>query len=249
MRAWKNLPASERAKNLTSVSLVLDLCAVAYQIHYTVDALFNTDADGFVSATEFLTSPPLQPLFHDTVRVPLRRGDVVKVRDHATSSPAEVDAVVVGWQARSHWKARPAPVGPMAPGSGGGAGGGGSGGHGVTPTAAAYEQEEEDEEEDEEEAHLDSFTFHGTVFLVALLAPTDAPEFNPGTVFPVVPDPRHRDLLARGALWAVPEVALQWPQVHGVDAERSVLAHSDWLFDADGTCALSDHRLVLLEAR
>jgi hypothetical protein len=79
------------------------MCALAHQVHAMVSALFDKDHDGLVSAEEFINGPLLRPHFRQNVRVPVRKGDIVRVRDLCVNNADYKKAVVVGWYQRAHW--------------------------------------------------------------------------------------------------------------------------------------------------
>ena len=181
-----------------------------------------------MSSTEFLQVEALHNLFSSNVRVPVVPGDVVTIREPLKNQPTCVRAVVISWQQRSHWNPVVSVPGRRASRS--------------DVLAKAFSDEElEDYLED------DDYMFHGTVFFVALINPDEGSEFTCGVVHPVPKNERHRSLLVDGRVIAVPETALVFPGIRCEDFTKSILRHSDWLFDPDGSCCINDHRCVHLD--
>jgi hypothetical protein len=237
---------------------VLDLCALAHQVHTTVSTLFNRDGDNLVSSDEFLMGECLRPLFHDNVRVPIRKGDVVRVKDTSKNTDTFKHAVVIGWQQRSHWHPidkqtlkttrRGSTLHVVHPG--------GTSTSGGEPTNSTMSGLSEDisssgdgptsplPHDEMSGGDTDDFQFHGTVFLVRFFSIKDRNEYPSGVVIPKPSSKTHAHLLRKGEIHAVPENALCWKSIRCDEFVKAILAHSDWLFDSDGRCAISDHRCV-----
>jgi hypothetical protein len=219
---FHDLPWEEQAKNMTWVNFAVDSSAIAHHVHYTVDALFNADNDDMVSSDEFLKADALKDLFQNSVRVPVRKGDLVKVRDVANKQDDKsFDAVVISWKTEAYWD-------PLNP-----------------DEDEASIRRKMDIEEDQDD--LDQYDFAGTVFLVRLVNPEDRKAVTRARVSPafsqhvVMYGPEAAEFVA------VPETALCWPDMKCSEFEANILSHMDWLFDADGTCVVSDDRLVPMD--
>lgn len=225
-----------------------------------VAALFNKDQDGVVSAEEFILGDCLRPHFRENVKVPVKVGDIVGVRDLCMNLENEYhNAVVIGWYQHAHWN------------------------HAINikkkkryrileanATKVLKEKDKESDffreegkaksvemeaEEDDDAGPIifkksidtDNFFFNnGTVFLVRLIENRD--KFSKCQVVLPKPNRIHFDLLNKGEIHAIPETAIYWKEIKCNDFVRGMLEQSDWLFDSDGTCAINDHRCVPLSS-
>ena len=234
-KPWDELPLASRLKNIVTVNQVVDLCALAHQVHNSVNELFNADHDDVVSSEEFLRSEVLRPLFSSNVRVPVRRGDVVQIKDVSRSHSTEhFAACVVAWQQYSRWSpgtssqshetdfilARKASL------------------DGVGRSTSVGDDDGMDTAE---------FEFHGIVVFVRLIYPQDRLNYHGGRFFPRTSSTTLRAQLANRDIIAIPETALSFPDIRCKDFTMSILSHSDWFFDSDGSCSINDHRCVQLD--
>jgi hypothetical protein len=251
---WADLPRPDKIKNMVIINTVLDMCALAHQVHATVTNLFNKDGDGQVSSDEFLGGEALKPLFHDNIRVPIRKGDIVGVRDLCRNSDITKQAVVIGWQQRSHWNhakynsKRRSSLTVVKDQH--------KKNHNYDQNNKAGEMKSDNEdsmkfnEEDtfvdtiEGDVEADEFQFHGTVFFVRFIKGEDRKNFTSGILLPLPQSARLNNLLQQQEIHAIPETALFWKNIKCNEFVKSILVHSDWLFDADGTCSINDHRCV-----
>jgi hypothetical protein len=234
-RPWPDLPLADRLKNIVIVNQVVDICALAHQVHNSVNELFNADRDGIVSSEEFLRSEVLRPLFYSNVRVPVRRGDVVLIKDASLNRSTIFYACVVAWQQRSHWSAETnsqrKDTDAIISGDG-------------LPTGFGLGIGLDD---DVDEVDTDDFQFHGNVVFVRLIYPDDRKLYHGGFFVPHASSTTLRSHLANRAIVAIPETALHFPGIRCQDFTMSILSHSDWLFDSDGSCSTHDHRCVQLD--
>jgi hypothetical protein len=236
---WNELPMAEKIKNMVIVDAVIDMCALAHQIHDMVTVLFNNDGDGKISAEEFIMGELLRPLFKENVRVPVRKGDIIKVKDFGRNSNTYSEVVVVGWYQNSFWN------------------------HGVSlkQNQKQYKKNFLSQQKKSKSAQdvdvgpvifhkildTDNFFFSGTIFLVRVINEENRLNFSQGSVVLPQPNKVHFDLLNKGEIHAIPETAIYWKEICCNDFVRDMLGHSDWLFDSDGTCAINDHRCVPLK--
>jgi len=221
---FKDLPWDEKAKNMTWVNFILDFSAIAHQVQYSVNALFNADNDDMVSSDEFLKSDALRGLFQNSVRVPVRKGDIVKVRDLSKMfEDRYFDAVVVSWKTGAYWD----------------------------PIKSGEDEEsiKSKIEIEENQDDLEKYDFAGTVFLVRLVHKKDRNVTTGMTRARVNPSFAQSHVMygAEPEFAAVPETALCWSDTKCSDFEKGILNQMDWLFDADGTSVVSDNRLVSMD--
>ena len=234
-KSWDELPLASRLKNIVTVNQVVDLCALAHQVHNSVNELFNADHDDVVSSQEFLRSEVLRPLFYSNVRVPVRRGDLVHIKDVSPShSTNDFIACVVAWQQHSHWSPETDSQSKESDAIRAGKGSPNGFGFGVSDS-------------DDDEMDTSEFEYHGSVFFVRLIYPGDRSIYHGGRFYPRPSSTTLRAHLAKRDVVAVPETALHFPEIRCKDFTMSILSHSDWLFDYDGSCSINDHRCVQLD--